>query len=371
MPFDFNPFKEPALAFILQQQIWATRTQQILIASGMGVQPQILDFTEDEWRYVETALMQARHTPVNSWRGFDVRHLIHQQGAEYRQFDVFCVLDAATKYLNQEALDFLTMRDRPGMVIDCNLDAERYNMQEDVSKFWYVEENEVRLSLAFRAEMVKEAATNRRDIATGAYVMLREPLPRLDELIAYDELRLLVTRHGIGVSIISGNFYIPFWWSPELDTNTSQVWVPSAVRFALDVLMACIWRDACIVKEEMLSTPRNSSRGYKATGKPQHNSEVVRLPRVIYKTQWGSRADRETVESISKRAHVVRGHYRFIRDEYEAPEELKEAALDYGLAAPPRDFTFVRPHTRGTGEAMPSVRRVICKGLQVAKTVLG
>lgn len=367
----FDPLEQPALAYILQQQLWARRGNQILIASGMGIVPQLLAHSEQELELMEARLMQARSQEYKTWRGFDVRHLLRQQSGnfEYRQFDVFSALDVATPALNQATFDFLTLRDRQGAKLETSLNAQVYKPDSDIiTTFLQADEDEIRLAMAFRREMVNEAAPHRHDIASGAYVLMRETLPKLDTRLIYDHLRLLIVPQGIGVAVVHDSLYIPFWWSPENDTNTSQVWVPADIRFAFDVLLASIWRDACIVRERFVQECRDKGKGYQ--GKQAFKSDVVRLPRVIFKSQWGSNMDRQITEGISKRAHTVRGHYRLISDEYIAPDEQKEAALDYGIPAPPVGYTFVRPHSRGTGEALPVARRVICQGLQVARTVL-
>lgn len=369
---NFDPVQQPALAYVLWQQLWAERTNNIVITAGMGIEAQHLYYTETEAQYLKMRIEQARQETYSTWRGFDVRHIQKQQDSDSKQFDVFSAFDAATFYLDQTTFDFLTLRDKKDARLMCWLNMKTYN-KIDIGFLLLGNEESMRLAIAFRHDMEREAQPHRRNIASGAYVLMREPLPKLDALIVYDYLRLVITPHGIGASIVQESNYIPFWWSPERETNTSQVWVPADVRFALDVLLASIWRDACIVKESAFPENRSAGRGYKSSGKKAKSSKsnIVRLPRVVYKSTWGGNDDREIVESIAKRAHTVRGHYRYIRDEYNSPDEAKNTALDHGYAPPPTNYTFVRPHQRGTGEAMPSVRRVICRGLQVAKTVLG
>lgn len=365
-----DPVAQPALAFVIQQMIWGASTNQIVIVSGMGIDEQMITVDASELPAYKLALAQARETTYKTWRGLDVRHLKAQEGQENRQFDVFAALDVATPHLTQATFDFLTLRDGGDYKLDDALVATSFELTAE--SYLFADEEDVRLCMAFRQQMVQEAEPLRHNICRGAYVLLREPLPRLDQLLIYDYLRLVLTPAGIGVAVVweGDRWYIPFWWSPDSDINTSQVWVPPRLRFALDVLLAAIWRDACIVQQKTFTERRDVGKGYKAKSKPKHQSDTIRLPRVVYKSSWGPTSDREVIERIARRAHAVRGHYRALEDRT-ASEMAVEAALEYGYPEPPEGYTFVRPHTRGTGEAMPAVRRVICKGLQVAKTVLG
>lgn len=367
--------RQPALVYVLQLLLWSQASGQPLPAAshmGIPITDSLLAYTQDT--SLRSRIIEVSNATYKTWRGLDVRHLIQQQGVEYRQFDVFSALDAATPYLTQEMFDFITLRDVPKANLDCALNATQFAESAGSVQAWFGEdEDTIRLVSAFRQQMVDNAAAFRNQIAIGAYIMQREPLPRLDELLIYEQLRLLITPAGIAVSIVRETEYVPFWWTPD-GINTSLVWLPASIHFAIDVLLACIWHDACVVQMATFNPQKRRGFTRRSAGgspPPQHKSSIVRLPRIIYETQWGSPTDREQVDRISRQAHTVRGHYRLLADGREASEDAKQNASDHLYPEPPPGFTFVKPHIRGEGEpAQHSPLRVICKGLQVAKTVL-
>lgn len=366
----FNPYDQPALAHLVQMLYLAEQAQSVAIVSGMGIGEGMLAFNSSELAayYRETVI--ARHQPVKSWRGLSTQHIIPQQGAEYKLLDLLGALEAARPHINQDAFDFLTLRDKKQSRLDCLLGGSEI--------MWFATDQELlSLATAFRQQMVAEAEPHRWNIPVGAYVLQREPLPRLDRLLAYSNLRLVLTPAGIGVSIVvetesEGTWYLPFWWSPDNDTNTVQVWVPPDLRFAFDILMSTIWRDACIVQCATFARGSRHRKAYEAkTPKPKHPDNTLRLPRRIYESRWADEADRVAVAHITRSAHAVGGFYRPLPDGHQAGPDTEDRAQRHGFAPPPPGYTFVRPHSRG-GEVEPqNVRRVICRGLQVAKTVLG
>lgn len=382
---NFDPLKSPSLAYVIEQAIWQKKFNLVVMVTGMGIGEHLLSWDEAEESQLLDSINAARMTTVKTWRGFDVRHIesappVPVKGfSEIRQFDVFSALDPATRYITQEMMDFVTLRDIPDAELELCFNKNNIgdflqysegNSAVAINTALFPKEDEMRLSLAFRKQMVDEAEPSRSRVAAGIYTMLREPLPGLDKFISYDYLRLVILPDGMLVAVVyEENSYAPFWWSPDNDTNTSQVWFPGNVRFAFDVLLSAIWRDACIVKEAAFT--RASSRGYRVSNPNKHQSNVIRLPRMVYKSRWGGAQDREIVDAIAKRAHTVRGHYRLLNEGMKPSEQAKQTAMDFGYAEPPDGYTFIRPHTRGEGEIIREHRRVICKGLQVAKTVLG
>lgn len=390
----FDPYENPGLTHVLFQMAMAKHTgQQITIAAGMGVPPQLLSFSDSDLTGYLRQLQIARANPISTWRGLDVRHLKHYT-SEYRQIDVLAALAPAMP-LSQTILDFLTLRDIPHASLDCILTGAAMpvfngDIETNVTRFFSTDTEDIRLAMAFRKQMVQEAEPHRHNVPTGIYVLQREPLPRLDELIEYQEIRLYISPRGICGAIIfdpppdtydlaiashkDGHLslpaFIPFCWMPEDDTNTVQVFVPSAVHFALEILFASIWRDACIVQEKALQERRDRGKAYKASKRYTPHENPLRLPRTVYRSQWATDADRQITEAISRSAHAVRGHYRRLADDHTASETAAETAQEYGYPAPPDGYTFVRPHTRGSGDLQSQTRRVICKGLQVARTLL-
>lgn len=297
------------------------------------------------------------------WRGFDVRHLRAQAGREFAAFDVFAALEAGAHLLTQETLDFLTLRDVPGAALEVLLVAGEADSEADFEYLKGIQRDLVDLTMGFRRQMVEEAAPHRHQVAVGAYVLEREPLHLVDTALVYDRLRLVITPGGILYSLISGSQYVPCFWSPE-GTHTCQVWLNARAIFVLDALLACIWRDACIVRRQFVAEQRGK-KGYE--GKPRHHNPKV-LPRTIYVSTWSTPADRATIREVTRNAHHVSACYPRLPEGHVA-RDAAERAAEYHWPPPPEGRTFRKPTTRGEGT--PQAKRVVCRGLQVARITLG
>jgi hypothetical protein len=138
--------------------------------------------------------------------------------------------------------------------------------------------------------------------------------------------------------------------------------------YVADVLLAGIWRDACIVHERTW----HDTRPYipRPVKKSVRHKNPVTLPRTIKTGKWGASADEHGV--ITRATHSVRPHYRALGDNRHASDDAFANAHAYGMPYPPQGFTFVRPHVRGTGESnYEAIQRVICLGLKTVKIALG
>lgn len=363
-------------AFFCTVELTLVGGAMIGLSGGMGLPEGFLPLpdTREEEIIFRESMDVARVTEIAVWRGLDVRHLYRQElqsrhpGERIAALDVLAAFDAGSKWLTQEAFDFLTCRDS-SLLIGSMLVAEQ------VADLMPYDMDRINLMAAFAKQMNTEAEPTRHKVACGIYVMQREPLPAVDNEIIYDTLRLFVTPGGIFCTVIvENNCYMPFFWSPE-GVNTSQVFVHVRGIFALEVMLSCIWRDACVVKEGF-AVQRKGSKGYEAkskAAKPAHKNPVV-LPRTVYKSTWGSDQERGEIERIAREAHTVRAHYRQLHEGWTVSESAFDKAEEYHFPPPPEGWTFVAPHIRGGDAAparTPAARRVICKGLQVARIALG
>jgi len=313
----------------------------------------------------------AREQLFNKWLAYDVRHTIAQvarSSQKISQFDLFAALYAGVggRPLSQDQFDFLTLRDVDSAFMEM---AETPNSEK-----LKIDAQEQALAKAFRQQVIDEAECANQMPVTGAFILMREPLAALDELLLYDHLRLIIRRDGMFCSVVTeGNQYVTFYWSPVADQCFSLVYASPRTHFALDVMLASIWRDAHVVEERFTT---KTKRKWKRPTRPYRKSRsAVRLPRTIHYVQWGNPDDRAEIARREVSAHLVRGMYRNIGPEFVAGDEAIERARAYGFLPPPKRYTFVKPHTRGKGEVSEKggvpVRRVVCTGLQTARLLLG
>lgn len=360
-----------AETWLLEQSLFAAMNHQIILMGGMGADEQIIALP-DERESIEVLqrIDALRKMPPQTWRGLDIRHLHQQANAEFRPLDVCAALDAGQRAagLSQSSLDFITLRDIPAAQVEVLLPAAAPG-EIDPNMTWLTEVDRdlVDLTSAFRNQMVAEAEPVRHQVAAGHYVMSRESLALVDAALRYEQLRLLITPHGIFCAVVNEGQYIPFYWSPD-GINTCQVFVTARGVFVLDALLACIWRDACVVQREFAHEQRGR-KGYEAKQRPKHDNPVS-LPRRIYVSQWGAPADRANIEHVTRSAHTVTASYPLLQAGH-AAHDAAERAAEYHWPPPPPGRTFRRPHTRGEGaDTNDPVKRVICRGLQVAKITL-
>jgi hypothetical protein len=372
------PYDEiPSWAAAHAAQLWAIENAMISQVTDWNLGGFMEDIrtetpTVDQMAEFFQRLNYAHATPPKTWRGLDVRHVANQiaSNKEYSAVYLFAALHLIKP--SQAAFDFLTLKDQDNIRLDCNLllpDLRGYAGQKEViAALTNFSDDEFRLASAFCEMMITEAAPYVHQVGTGAYVMPREAFPRLDAEIAYDSLRLIITPEGIAVSVINGDKYIPFVWTPKL--CTAIVWVHPRAALGFRMMLACFWRDACVIKEGV--TTRTAGRGYQnKTGDNQQGKNKVIFPKVIYKSHWGTPSEREQVEQLARQAHAVRGSYPILSDGRTA-RAANERAEEYGYPPPPPGHTFRKPHTRGEGAMVATlpVRQVKFRGLQVAKILL-
>jgi hypothetical protein len=307
-------------------------------------------------------------SPRKLWRGLWIGGL-----RDIDKLLVVSTLAAGGESLTQETLNFLTLSDVPQakyQMVKAYDDSDTWattdqdEFQRATVQEFQIDSESKALTEAFIKQMTDEAEPYQPGIVLGSFVMERTPLSYLDSLIDYDTLRLVTSPVGIFGSLVKGANYLTFFWSPEIATTWSLGAKPA---WAVNTMMACIWRDACIVKHKMMSERQRG--GYHRTAKKQkrQNPKLI-LPRTIRHCAWGPDEERER---ISRSAHAVRAFYRQLPDNQAASDAAIFAANEYGYPEPPVGFTFVRPHTRGGQASETEAMPVVCLGLQVANLALG
>lgn len=373
----------PAHFWLVEQAVIAQAAGRISIGWGMTPDTAFIPLPDDDAvnRFVYL-FGRANRREIKTWNGLDMRHMkyhIHEGRQSYGTMDLLAGLWAGRDWLTQDILNFITLRDVKGATVGVLINpgpgmvAEGYPTEQALDAIFMGEE-EIILSNAFSLQMSNEALPYRHQVAAGFYVLDRVPLKAVDDVVHYDSLRLCLSPKGIYASLVfdpgdGAALYFPFYWTaPEPQINTAQVLIPGKGLFAIDQMMACIWRDACVVREAWASE-RRGVKGATGGGKGKRENPLV-LPRTVYRSTWGSAEDREIIEERTRSAHSVRACYPRLVEGF-TPRKASERASEYGYPPPPPGHTFRRPHTRGEGEIEARARKVVCKGLFVAKIALG
>lgn len=319
----------------------------------------------DDPAIAKTSFALYNPSPRKLWRGLWIGHL-----PANTRLQIVSTLAAGGDNLSQETLNFLTLTDTPAAKYQMikaydpppdSLDKDEY--QQATLDEYQIGQESRDLAAAFVKQMVAEAEPQRRQIILGHFVMERTPLSYLDSLIDYDTLRLVTSPAGIFGSLVKATNYLTFFWAPEITTTWSLGAKPA---WAINTMLACIWRDACIIKHKMMSE-RQRGAIRRAAKKTTRNPRLI-LPRIIHHCAWGSDAERER---LTRSAHSVRAFYRQLPSDQQASDSAIVTANEYGYPEPPPGFTFVQPHTRGdhSPEATPATP-IICLGLRVANLAL-
>lgn len=369
-------FSWTAQAAIIQQKI-----TQIVVSGGMGLSDDAIVFrdSQDMEKFNQYFGSAAQSHPQR-WNGLYTGFI---RGVEeyFSPLDVFAALWAGKKMLTQPLFDFLMARDldyRTGCYVhltkqDIDVRTEIPNLRADTLREYFAySQDEFALARAFHDQMIAEANPTRHRVLTGVFVMDRTPFKIVDETILYDSLRMVFTAKGIFASVLNDKqqTVAPIYWTPE-GINTAQVWFHPRSCFAIDVMLSCIWRDACVVKEQW--SERGNKRGYSSGGSVSNPAlSAITLPRRVYRSTWGISQERETMEKLARNAHKVRHSYPLLSEGMIA-HDAAERAEEWFLPAPPPGRTFRKPHVRGEGKPEPETqaRVVRCKGLQVAHLLLG
>lgn len=189
-------------------------------------------------------------------------------------------------------------------------------------------------------------------------------------IMPIDELRLVIKETGIVVSIVHDKVnaeYSLAYWEPASDSigYVSGGYNASALR----IILSGIWCDAHVLDRRVFHDTSEGQADVKRKAKQkQSGKRVVSLPRYQY-VEWGSEQDRKAIreyaEHAKRRLHEVRGHERLLPEGWHASEECRELYEELVGEVLSDGKTWVRPHTRGTGEAARGEdTRLYCRGLR-------
>lgn len=235
------------------------------------------------------------------------------------------------------------------------------------------------LAYAFTDKLLAEAAEAGNRPTIGMFHLDRVPLAYLDERLNYESIRLVIKPEMIYATFCApGGVAIPAIWGPE---DTSSWMYGDVLGHAISILLAGIWRDACVVKEKWLERDRPLQRKGSTKKYGREYGKRVYLPRTIYRARWGQKHERDR---IARRRHDVDGFYRPLKmprpqteDEVERSHAAIERAELWGDTPPPTGYTYVAPHGRGRSEEQtqqdkadgPRQRKIICRGLSTVSTI--
>ena len=279
-------------------------------------------------------------------------------------------------WLSEEQFNFLTNGNRFGLLRPVGYQdhfsiAGEISLQQFERKIlqqFKADPEHKRLAIAFSKQMIDEAEPHRQRCIVGQYELEKVPLQQIDNLFTYDALRMVIDNRGIAASFIASDkdatYYSPFVWSPDYFSGWSMGGEES---WAVQVMMACIWRDACVVKKKAYT--EQPTAGHRNERKRTRQAKLV-LPRQISICKWSTSEERHAITN----AQSVRAHYRELPEGWKTSQQAMEAAKSYGYPEPPIGWTFVQPHQRGAdpvGEPVPAITQVVCRGLKVAKVALG
>lgn len=301
-----------------------------------------------------------------TWGKFSLKHINPSYDLNFTAFNVIAALYPAYNELTVRDFSFLTLADKPNQKIVLNCSTIIPSPETTLKDLIEFDDEDNRLALAFRRKMIQEVNEVNHPF-TGAYLLDKVPLDLIDSTIVYQQLRLVFVPSGICVSVIDEGQYVTFFWSPS-GFNTSQIWFPLSTAFGFDVMLACLWRDAHILREKWATArPKTSHSQPKKSGQVDQQGRVT-LPRVIYQGDWKSGlADKSDGNVV--RPHPVRGSYRYIGDHFPDLAAILRAR-DYDYADPPEGFTFVSPYKRGGTSVSSGEVKIVWTGRDIAQMLL-
>lgn len=330
---------------------------------------ELLSFNEAE---MQKAYLLGQ-SPIKSWKGFSFTHIKPSEDNNLRQFDVCVTLLPGIEYLDQDILNFLTLKDVSDAILGSSIRTGEARSIKDMLTF---DESDYALARAFASQMLAEAAQVDKPPVMGAFILKHIETDVLDEAIVYKFLRLVIVERGIFVSVIDNDekSYVPFYWTPE-GIITSDVWGTPMMTFGLDCLLACLWRDAKVRRIKFVE--QAESRGIKPKlergATPKKGKKIV-FPPTIYVSNWHSEIEElpeETRRTMS--AHLVKPSYRHVGEGFPDQAAL-ERAKAFRWPAPPPGHTFVSPYKRGQGDLSEDLetqyQEIIWTGKDIAKLML-
>lgn len=293
------------------------------------------------------------------WHGINVTNI----EPEYR-LAVLMLLNAGGAPLSQAKYNFLTGRDVGAEFGIKKLKSEINDLFDDD-----IPRHKKIFVHGMVSDLVKEAAPYRSRIILGNYELLSGGLDWMKSIIDFDTIRLSFSPDGIHASLIkqTGDTILasPVWWSPEFNTLHIS---GGELALAMNVVLAAIWRDACVVREKWstersrkLYTPRRREP------KTKKRKQITVLPRVVHHVRWSTTTERT---GITRAAHMVRAFYRRLPFGGEPSDNARKNAEKFGYPPPPTGYTFVKPHVRGSGKPTNETQKIVCRGLQIASITI-
>lgn len=311
--------------------------------------PKRFGLTSLDTAYTLDKLGILRNNTYTSWQGLDLRHIIESK--DDTRFHVLAALAPGYDYLDQDILDFITCAD----ISPAYLGNFSPNPTDNFNElFIFHDREDYDLAKAFATQMLKEAGESKNIPPLGAYVLNHMPFEIIDENITYTQLRIVFVENGIFVSIVyktdKGALYTPFFWNQN-GINTSSVWLTPKLDFGFDILLTCLWHDAKIVRQiftERKDKGKGAAHNSRENSKPRSGRKLI-LPKKIYISDWKSGLDSvpERIRATFK-LHQVKHSYRYVGEHF--PDQAAvERAQKFRKPLPPRGYTFVSPHSRGSG----------------------
>lgn len=246
-----------------------------------------------------------------------------------------------------------------------NNDWREWRMPED----WLTDEEAKNLAMAFCRQMVAEAEAAGRPPLIGQFVMKPPDYLPILRNMGTEHIRLIIRPTGIWCSYITpaGEFGA-VWWSPRRE---GAITLPGRIVWATRVFLACLWRDATVVKDKGVFRVKDpGSRRDRATvGDKPPRERVVSLPRSVRTMEWSDEEFDTYYDGQGRAAHNIRAHYRKLPETWRASGDAAQMAEQFGYPPPPDGYTFVRAYSVGNAPAAPPPR-VVARGLQVAGVAL-
>jgi hypothetical protein len=117
---------------------------------------------------------------------------------------------------------------------------------------------------------------------------------------------------------------------------------------ALEAIRMCVAPTELKIRDNRV--PSGYVSGNRKPSSRKGDISVVYLPktRTVYTDK--DKAPRGEPTGITHRSHQVAGFLRQLPAGWNPSDEARKAAGQYGFILPEGGFTFVRPHSRGTGE---------------------
>ncbi len=194
-----------------------------------------------------------------------------------------------------------------------------------------------------------------------------------------DILRVWAEPAGLWVAVANdrGRPIASFGWRPG---EPLAPWVVmEGLRPLVDATLAALWRDLRVAGEESVPVTGDDGRERRPRrqGKSSRRQRASRrtLPgrrsrRLRGRRQWGADEERAV---IRRRGHGVRGHLRRLQSGWQAGQEARQAAKEFGVLLPD-GFTFVRPYYKpgqdADGGEAPAEVVVHSRGLATVMALL-